>query len=102
MIRRTSFVVLTSCVVALMLWFAPALVGQGDPTNLGFIGAYKVSAEKKDPSKLPIVGAWRINLQKSDPRIQPRFTATAMNIFTAENGGIRQEVFQDYPPQVNT
>ena len=102
MIRRTSYVALTSSVVAGMLSFVPALLGQGDPTNVGFIGPYKTAAEKKDPSKLPIIGAWRINLAKSDPGIQPRFTPTAMNIFIAENGGIRQEVYQDYPPKVDT
>lgn len=102
MLRRTCYVALTLCVAVWMLWFVPVLLGQGDPTSLGFIGAYKVAAEKKDPSKLPIIGAWRINLAKSDPGIQPRFTPTAMNIFTAENGGIRQEVFQDYPPKVHT
>ena len=102
MIARTGFAALTVAVVALMLSFAPALPGQSDPTNVGFIGAYKVAADKKDPAKLPIVGAWRINLQKSDPGIQPRFSASAMNFFIAENGGIRQEVFQDYPPKVDT
>lgn len=45
--------------------------------------------------------ARRINLAKSDPGIQPRFTPTAMNICIAENGGVRQEVYQDYPPNVN-
>ena len=90
------------CAVAGMLWFVPSLLGQADPTGVGFIGPYKTAAEKKDPSKLPIIGAWRINLSKSDPGIQPRFTPTAMNIFIAENGGIRQEVYQDYPPKVNT
>ena len=79
-----------SCVVVGMLSFVPALLSQEDPTNVGFIGPYKVAAEKTDPSKLPIIGAWRINLAKSDPGIQPRFTPTAMNIFIAENGGIRQ------------
>ena len=102
MIARTGFAVMTVCVVALMLSFAPALPGQSDPTSVGFIGAYKVGAEKKDPSKLPIIGAWRINLAKSDPGIQPRFSASAVNFFIAENGGIRQEVFQDYAPKVDT
>ena len=102
MLRRTGYVALTSCVAAWMLSLVPTLVGQIDPTGVGFIGAYKVAAEKKDPSRLPIIGAWRINLAKSDPAIQPRFTPTAMNIFTAENGGIRQDVFQDFPPKVET
>ena len=102
MIRKTGFVVLTSCVIAGLLSSTPAVIGQADPTNLGFIGGYKTLPEKTDPSKLPIIGAWRINLAKSDPGIQPRFTPTAMNIFIAENGGIRQEVYQDYPAKVNT
>ena len=97
MVRTTSYVVLASCIAAGMLSFVPALLGQADPTSVGFIGPYKTAAEKKDPSKLPIIGAWRINLAKSDPGIQPRFTSTGMNIFIAENGGIRQEVYQDYP-----
>jgi hypothetical protein len=101
MIRRTGYVVLISGIAVWLFLVVPALRGQADPTNLGFIGPYKIAAEKMDPSKLPIIGAWRINLQKSDPGIQPRFTPTAMNIFIAENGGIRQEVYQDYPPQVN-
>jgi hypothetical protein len=85
-----------------MLLMVPSLFSQSDPTNVGFFGSYKVAADKLDPSKLPHVGAWKINLAKSDPRIQPRFTPTAMNIFIAEKGGLRQEVFQDYPPKVNT
>jgi hypothetical protein len=102
MFRNTSYVALMCGVVAGMLSFVPELLGQTDPTSVGFIGPYKTAAEKTDPSKLPIIGAWRINLAKSDPGIQPRFTPTAMNIFIAENGGIRQEVYQDYPPKVNT
>jgi hypothetical protein len=89
-------------VFAMVLVCAPLVVGQGDPTNLGFIGSYKTMAEKTDPCKLPIIGAWRINLTKSDPGIQPRFTPTAMNLFICENGGIRQDVYQDYPPKVDT
>jgi hypothetical protein len=76
--------------------------GQSDPTNLGFIGSYKTLPDKTDPCTLPIIGAWRINLAKSDPGIQPRFTPTAMNLFICENGGIRQEVYQDYPAKVDT
>src|SRR3954469_7121614 len=102
MLHKTGFVALASVATAWMISAAPALVGQADPTNVGFIGTYKTAAEKKDPSTLPIIGAWRINLAKSDPSIQPRFAATAMNFFIAENGGIRQEVFQDYPPKVDT
>jgi hypothetical protein len=99
---RTGWFALAVFVVVSLYSFAPRVVGQGDPTNLGFIGAYKVAPEKMDPSKLPIIGAWRINLQKSDPRIAPRFSPTSMNLFIAENGGIRQEVFSDYPPKVDT
>src|SRR5258706_12301399 len=102
MVRRTSYVVLTSCVVAGTLAFMPALLGQADPTSVGFIGPYKTAAEKKDPSKLPIIGAWRINLAKSDPGIQPRFTSTGMKIFIAENGGIRQVVYQPCPRKVKS
>ena len=102
MIARTGFAALTLGVVALMLTFAPTLPGQSDATNVGFVGTYKVAPYKKDISKLPIIGAWRINLAKSDPGIAPRFAPTAMNIFLVENGGIRQEVFSDYPPKVDT
>ncbi|OFW00997.1 MAG: hypothetical protein A3I61_05150 [Acidobacteria bacterium RIFCSPLOWO2_02_FULL_68_18] len=101
MIRTARRVVIVG-VAAWLLSPAPTLIGEGDPGNVGFIGAYKVAREKIDPSQLPFIGAWRINLAKSDPAIQPRFTPTAMNIFIAENGGIRQEVYQDYPPKVNT
>jgi hypothetical protein len=102
MIRTTACAAMTACALVAMQLIEPAVRAQGDPTSLGFIGSYKTLADKKDPSKLPIIGAWRINLAKSDPRIQPRFTPTAMNIFIAENGGIRQEVYQDYPPKVDT
>jgi hypothetical protein len=61
MIRRTGYVVLTSGVAVWLFLVVPALRGQSDPTNLGFIGSYKIAAEKMDPSKLPIIGAWRIN-----------------------------------------
>jgi hypothetical protein len=77
------------------------IVGQSDPTDVGFFGSYKVGADKKDPSKLPHIGAWRINLDKSDPALRKRFSPTATQIFTAENGGIRHDVFQIYPPKVD-
>jgi hypothetical protein len=80
----------------------PLLFGQRDPTDMGFFGSYTTLPEKTNPSTLPIIGAWRINLARSDPGIQPRFTATAMTIFIAEDGGIRQEVYLDYPPKVDT
>jgi hypothetical protein len=60
MFRKTSYVALMCGVVAGMLSFVPELLGQTDPTSVGFIGPYKTAAEKKDPSKLPIIGAWRI------------------------------------------
>lgn len=75
---------------------------EGDATSVGFFGSYKVAADKKDPSKLPHLGSWRINLDKSDPGLRMRFAPTAMNIFALENGGIRHDVFNFYPPKVDT
>jgi hypothetical protein len=68
---------------------------------VGFFGSYRVTADKVDPSKLPIIGAWRINFVKSDPsmKAQGRFKETGTVIYTAVNGGIRQEVFLFYPPK---
>jgi hypothetical protein len=87
---------------ALIVSFGTSVVGQSDPTDVGFFGSYKVGADKKDPSKLPHIGAWRINLDKSDPALRKRFSPTATQIFTAENGGLRHDVFQIYPPKVDT
>jgi hypothetical protein len=83
--------------------------GRGAPQNfpeappIGFIGSYRVAADKVDPSRLPIIGAWRINFDKSDPsmRAQKRFTDTGTNIYTAVDGGIRTETFLFYPPKRN-
>lgn len=100
MIRTTGRLI--GIVLATLILTAPLVTGQNDPTNLGFIGGHKTQTEKTDPCRLPFMGAWRINLTKSDPGIQPRFTPTAINLFICENGGIRQETFQDYPPKVDT
>jgi hypothetical protein len=80
--------------------------GRGQNQNLpeapkiGFFGSYRVAADKMDPSKLPIIGAWRINFDRSDPalKLQNRFKDTGTTIYTAENGGIKQEVFLYWPP----
>ena len=80
--------------------------GQAQNQNLpeappiGFFGSYRVAADKMDPSKLPIIGAWRITFAKSDPalKLQNRFKDTGTVIYTAENGGIKQEVFLYWPP----
>lgn len=67
---------------------------------IGFIGSYRVAPDKMDPSKLPIIGAWRINFDRSDPalKLANRFKDTGTLIYTAENGGIKQEVFLYWPP----
>ena len=78
----------------------------GQPQNLpeapsiGFFGGYRVANEKVDPSKLPIIGAWRINFDRSDPalKLANRFKDTGTIIYTAERGGIKQEVFLYWPP----
>jgi hypothetical protein len=78
---------------------APATFPEAPP--IGFIGSYRVAAEKIDPSKLPIIGAWRINFEKSDPsmKAQGRFKETGTTIYTAVNGGIKTETFLFYPPK---
>jgi hypothetical protein len=67
---------------------------------IGFFGSYRVAQDKTDPSKLPIIGAWRINFDRSDPALKAanRFKDTGTVIYTAENGGIKQEVFLYWPP----
>jgi hypothetical protein len=67
---------------------------------IGFFGSYRVGPDKTDPTKLPIIGAWRLNLDRSDPglRQQGRFKDTGTVIYTAEKGGIKQEVFLYWPP----
>ena len=76
--------------------------GRGLPEapSIGFFGSYRVANEKMDPSKLPIIGAWRINFDRSDPalKLANRFKDTGTLIYTAENGGIKQEVFLYWPP----
>ena len=67
---------------------------------IGFFGSYRILPDRTDPSKLPFIGAWRINFDRSDPsfRTAGRFTETGTVIYTAENGGIKQEVFLYWPP----
>ena len=62
---------------------------------IGFFGSYRIAADKINPSKLPIIGAWRINFDRSDPalKLANRFKDTGTVIYSAENGGIKQEVF---------
>jgi hypothetical protein len=67
---------------------------------IGFFGSYRVAPERIDPSKLPIIGAWRVNFDRSDPsyKLAGRFKDTGTVIYTAEKGGIKQEVFLYWPP----
>jgi hypothetical protein len=67
---------------------------------IGFFGSYRVTGDKMDPSKLPLIGAWRINFDRSDPalKLANRFKDSGTVIYTAENGGIKQEVFLYWPP----
>jgi hypothetical protein len=95
-------VALVSILAISVFSFGTPVIGQEDPTDVGFFGSHKVAADKKDPSKLPFIGAWRINLDKSAPALRKRFAPTTVNIFTAENGGLRHSIFQDYPPKVDT
>jgi hypothetical protein len=67
---------------------------------IGFFGSYRILADRQDPSKLPFIGAWRINFDRSDPafRTAARFKDTGTVIYTAVDGGIKQEVFLYWPP----
>jgi hypothetical protein len=90
-------------VAAIVLSQLPVL-GQearsGEAPSIGFFGSYRIAGEKTNPSKLPIIGAWRINFDRSDPalKLANRFKDTGTVIYTAENGGIKQEVFLYWPP----
>ena len=99
-----SVALLTATVVAIVATGLHAL-GQErrslpEAPSIGFFGSYRVANEKTDPSKLPIIGAWRINFDRSDPalKLANRFKDTGTLIYTAENGGIKQEVFLYWPP----
>jgi len=114
--RMTIGRALVACVVAVIFFSGLPALGQGrgegreggraaqanfpEAPPIGFFGSYRVAADKMDPSKLPIIGAWRINFDRSDPglRAQGRFKDTGTTIYTAENGGIKQEVFLYWPP----
>ena len=91
-------------VAAIVFSRLPALGQEGrslpEAPSIGFFGSYRVANEKTDPSKLPIIGAWRINFDRSDPalKLANRFKDTGTVIYTAENGGIKQEVFLYWPP----
>ena len=119
MTRRTRYLALAPMIAVAVLAFGLPVQGQrgegrgegrqggrGAAANLpeappiGFFGSYRVAAHKTDPSKLPIIGAWRINFDKSDPalKLANRFKDTGTVIYTAENGGIKQEVFLYWPP----
>jgi hypothetical protein len=92
---------LSIAAAAFFVFDSPANAQEGGPPTVGFFGSPTVAADKKDPSKLPFLGAWRINLDKSDPALRKRFAPTATTIYTAENGGIRHDVFNSYPPKVD-
>jgi hypothetical protein len=102
MSKTTGYATLASMIAAVLLSHGSPVLGQAEAPSIGFFGSYKVAADKMDPSKLPIIGAWRINLDRSAPNVRARRPATWTTIYTAENGGIRHDVFDDYPPQVDT
>jgi hypothetical protein len=119
--KTTRYLAFVSIGVALMVASGLRMLGQGDEgareggrgqngaprakfpeaPAVGFFGSYRVAADKMDPSKLPIIGAWRINFDRSDPsmKAQGRFKETGTAIYTAVNGGIKNEVFLFYPPK---
>ena len=107
MSRMTRGLAVVSTVMAsILLSGSPASGQRGgaampEAPPIGFIGSYRVAAEKADPSKLPIIGAWRINFEKSDPSMKAagRFKDTGTTIYTAVDGGIRTETFLFYPPK---
>src|SRR6266576_1782344 len=128
MSRATRYLALASALVASLLFYERPALGQGGrgaegrqggrrgegrqrgqaaPPNLPeaprirFIGSSRVAADKMDPSKLPIIGGWRIKFDRSDPalKLANRFKDTGTVIYTAENGGIKQEVFLYWPDQ---
>lgn len=115
--RTTRYLALASMVAVAVLVFGSPVRGQRgqgregggrgaaaanlpEAPPIGFFGSYRVAPEKTDPSKLPIIGAWRINFDRSDPalKLANRFKETGTVIYTAENGGIKQEVFLYWPP----
>jgi hypothetical protein len=119
--KTTRYLAFVSIGVALMVASGLRMLGQGgegareggrgqngaprakfpEAPAVGFFGSYRVAADKMDPSKLPIIGAWRINFDRSDPsmKAQGRFKETGTAIYTAVNGGIKNEVFLFYPPK---
>ena len=115
MTRTARYLTLASIAAAVLAFGLPAQAqrgegrqggGRGAAANLpeappiGFFGSYRIAQDRMDPSKLPIIGAWRINFDRSDPsfRTAGRFRETGTIIYTAENGGIKQEVFLYWPP----
>jgi hypothetical protein len=119
--KTTRYLAFVSIGVALMVASGLRMLGQGgesageggrgqnaaprakfpEAPPVGFFGSYRVGADKMDASKLPIIGAWRINFDRSDPsmKAQGRFKETGTAIYTAVNGGIKNEVFLFYPPK---
>ena len=103
-IKTPPLLALVALLVASILSSGPPVLGQAEAPSIGFFGSYKVADEKMDPASLPIIGAWRMNFDRSDARMRAagRFSPTATTIYTAENGGIRHDVFNSYPPAVDT
>lgn len=117
----TRYLALVSIGVALVVASGLRMLGQGgeggrdsgrgqtgaarskfpEAPPVGFFGSYRIAGDKMDPSKLPIIGAWRINFDRSDAsmKAQGRFKETGTAIYTAVNGGIKNEVFLFYPPK---
>ena len=101
MIHRLSATGFVAFIALSLFSFDTAIVGQADPTNLGFFGSYKVAADKTDPSKIAHIGAWRINHRTSAPGAEARWSPTATNVFAAEKGGVRHSIYAFYPPKVD-
>jgi hypothetical protein len=117
--RRTLYCAAAAAIVVLVAVNAVPVSGQGrgegrqgqggggraaqnfpEAPSIGFFGSYRVAAERMDPSKLPFIGAWRLDFDRSAPELkaQNRFKDTGTVIYTAVDGGIRQEVFLYWPP----
>jgi hypothetical protein len=57
------------------------------------------SYAQADPNGLPIIGTWRVNLDKSSPGIRRLRTPAWTTTYSVENGGIRHNVYETYPPK---
>ena len=67
--------------------------------SLAILLCWQGASAQADPTGLPIIGTWKVNLGKSSPSFRKTRPPTWTCTYVAENGGIRQTMYDAYPPK---